>query len=186
LGIAVARQRIYPRRQLTSAHARGNVRLQLQKEINGHLDLQTVMKVLLINGPNLNLLGTREPHIYGSTTLKDIEKAAAQQTSASGSELSAFQSNHEGAIIDRIHQAREEKVDYIVINPGAYTHTSIAIRDALAGVGIKFIEVHLTNIHARETFRHHSYLSDNAVAVICGLGTYGYGAAIGYILDKAT
>ena len=117
-------------------------------------------RLLLINGPNLNLLGTREPQIYGTTTLKDVENMAHEQTKKGGGTLSVFQSNHEGAIIDRIHAARGEGVKYIIINPGAYTHTSVAIRDALLGVGIKFIEVHITNVHSRENFRHHSYLSD--------------------------
>ncbi|TKA69414.1 Catabolic 3-dehydroquinase [Cryomyces minteri] len=136
--------------------------------------------ILLINGPNLNLLGTREPHIYGATTLPQVEEAAAQQASSLSMQLSSFQSNHEGAIIDRIHEARG-KVDAIIINPGAFTHTSVAIRDALGGVAIPFIEVHISNVHAREAFRHHSYLSDKAVAVVAGLGVYGYTAAIDHI-----
>ncbi|KAL5601121.1 hypothetical protein BROUX41_005934 [Berkeleyomyces rouxiae] len=135
--------------------------------------------ILLINGPNLNLLGTREPEVYGSTTLNDVEVAAKAQATALGASLVAFQSNHEGAIIDRIQDARG-KVDAIVINAGAYTHTSIAIRDALLSVDIPFIEVHVSNVHAREQFRHKSYFSDKAVAVICGLGTFGYTAAIDF------
>lgn len=141
-------------------------------------------KLLLINGPNLNLLGTREPHIYGYTTLSDVESLAATQASASGASLASYQSNHEGGIVDRIHAARDEKVSWIIINPGAYTHTSIAIRDALVGVNIPFIEVHVSNVHARESFRHHSYLSDKAVATVVGLGTYGYTAAVGFCLLK--
>jgi 3-dehydroquinate dehydratase-2 len=133
--------------------------------------------ILLLNGPNLNLLGTREPRIYGSTTLKDVEEDARKQAAASSLKLEAFQSNHEGAIVDRIHEARGQ-FTYIIINAGAYTHTSVAIRDALSGVSIPFIEVHISNVHTREAFRHHSYLSDKAVAVICGLGVYGYTAAI--------
>lgn len=139
--------------------------------------------ILLINGPNLNLLGTREPDIYGKTTLKDVEEAAVSQASDLGIKLHAFQSNHEGAIIDRIHEARGN-CQYVVINPGALTHTSVGLRDALSGVGIPFIEVHISNVHAREAFRHHSYLSDKAVAVICGLGTFGYKAAIDFIAQK--
>ncbi|KAH8167940.1 hypothetical protein CIB48_g286 [Xylaria polymorpha] len=135
--------------------------------------------ILLINGPNLNLLGTREPHIYGSTTLSDVVSQAESQASSLGVSLQSFQSNHEGAIIDRIQEARG-KVDAIVINPGAFTHTSVAIRDALLGVDIPFVELHVSNVHARESFRHHSYFQDKAVAVICGLGTYGYTAAIGF------
>ncbi|KAH8597858.1 catabolic 3-dehydroquinase [Bisporella sp. PMI_857] len=135
-------------------------------------------KILLLNGPNLNLLGTREPGIYGSDTLADIEGRAVAQAQASGHELLYFQTNHEGVLLDRIHKAREEGVEAIVINAGAFTHQSVALRDALTGVNIPFIEVHISNVHAREEFRHKSYLSDKAVAVICGLGTYGYEAAV--------
>ncbi|KAK5632671.1 hypothetical protein RRF57_008385 [Xylaria bambusicola] len=133
--------------------------------------------ILLINGPNLNLLGTREPHIYGSTTLADVVSQAETQASELGVKLENFQSNHEGAIIDRLHEARGN-VDAIVINPGAFTHTSVAIRDAILGVDIPFVELHISNVHTREPFRHHSYFQDKAVAVICGLGTFGYTAAI--------
>ena len=136
--------------------------------------------ILLINGPNLNLLGTREPAVYGSETLEDIESAAQVQATAAGVRLNSFQSNHEGALIDRIHLARNDGVDAIVINPGGLTHTSVALRDALAAVAIPFIEVHISNVHRRETFRQHSYLSDIAVGVVCGLGSEGYRAAIGY------
>lgn len=141
-------------------------------------------KFLLLNGPNLNLLGTREPEVYGAQTLADVEQAAMAQTAAAGVTLSCFQSNHEGALIDRIQAARTEGVDVIVINPGGLTHTSVALRDALAGVAIPFIEVHISNIHRRETFRHHSYLSGIAVGVICGLGIEGYHAAIDFALKK--
>ncbi|KAH0607309.1 uncharacterized protein H6S33_003297 [Morchella sextelata] len=141
-------------------------------------------KLLLINGPNLNLLGTREPHIYGHTTLHDVESLAVSQASAASASLSTYQSNHEGGIIDRIHAARDEQVAWIIINPGAYTHTSVAIRDALVGVNIPFVEVHVSNVHAREPFRHHSYFSDKAVATVVGLGTYGYTAAVGFCLLK--
>ena len=140
------------------------------------------MSILVINGPNLNLLGTREPGIYGSTTLADVEAAAIAQGEAAGHQVECFQSNHEGAIVDAIHAARTEGVGWILINAGAYTHTSVALRDALAAVSIPFIEVHLSNIHAREPFRHHSYLSDQAVGVLCGLGAYGYEAALEYAL----
>ncbi|TPX10093.1 uncharacterized protein E0L32_001290 [Thyridium curvatum] len=135
-------------------------------------------KILLINGPNLNLLGTREPHIYGNTTLQDVVDAAQKQAVDLDVSLDAFQSNWEGAIIDRIQQARTEGVDAIIINPGAFTHTSVAIRDALLGVAIPFVELHVSNVHARETFRHHSYFQDKAVAVVCGMGVYGYTAAL--------
>lgn len=138
--------------------------------------------LLLINGPNLNLLGTREPEVYGSTTLAEIEREAMAQAQKAGATLSVFQSNHEGELIDRIHAARNESIDSIVINPGGLTHTSVALRDALAGVGIPFIEVHISNIHRREDFRHHSYLSELAAGVVCGLGTHGYRYAIDHVL----
>lgn len=143
-----------------------------------------VKKLLLLNGPNLNLLGSREPAVYGATTLADIESAATAQAEAAGSALSCFQSNHEGALIDRIHAARTEGVDYIVINPGGLTHTSVALRDALAGVAIPFVEVHISNVHQRESFRHHSFLSALAQGVICGLGADGYRFAIDFALKK--
>lgn len=149
-------------------------------------------RVLLINGPNLNLLGTREPQIYGSTTLRDVESQAQSQAQSLGVTLETFQSNHEGAIVDRIQEAAgwgphgarnntQGKLSAIIINPGAYTHTSVAIRDALAGVDIPFVEVHISNVHARESFRHHSYLSDKAVAVVAGLGVFGYQAALEFV-----
>jgi 3-dehydroquinate dehydratase-2 len=141
-------------------------------------------KLLLLNGPNLNLLGTREPAVYGSTTLADIEQAATAQAGAAGATLSCFQSNHEGALIDRIHAAKTEAIDAIVINPGGLTHTSVALRDALAGVAIPFIEVHISNIYQREEFRHHSFLSAIAQGTICGLGTDGYRFAIDFALKK--
>ncbi|KAL3422253.1 catabolic 3-dehydroquinase [Phlyctema vagabunda] len=141
-------------------------------------------KILLLNGPNLNLLGTREPGIYGTTTLADIESSAVAQAKASGVELQVFQTNHEGALVDRIHQARIDAIDAIVINPAAFTHYSVALRDALTGVNIPFVEVHISNVHAREEFRHKSFLSDKAEAVICGLGTFGYKAAIEWCLTE--
>jgi 3-dehydroquinate dehydratase II len=139
------------------------------------------MKVVVINGPNLNLLGTREPHIYGSTTLADVEASLHGQAKELGLELACFQSNHEGAIVDRIHAARTEGVKFMMINPGGFTHTSVAIRDALAGVAIPFVEVHISNVYRREPFRHHSYLSDVAEAVLCGFGTLGYHLALQFI-----
>lgn len=138
-------------------------------------------KILLLNGPNLNLLGKREPQTYGRTTLPEIEAAAAQQVSARGIEIECLQSNHEGVLIDRIHAGG---VDFIVINPGGLTHTSVALRDALAGVAIPFIEVHLSNIHRREAFRHHSFLSGIAEGVICGLGPAGYRAALDVACER--
>ncbi|WP_142808625.1 type II 3-dehydroquinate dehydratase [Tepidiphilus olei] len=140
------------------------------------------LRILVLHGPNLNLLGVREPEIYGRTTLSDIHARLEARAQAAGVRLESFQSNHEGELVDRIQAAMEEGVDFILINPGAYTHTSVALRDALAAVSIPFIEVHLSNIHAREPFRHHSYLSDRAVGVICGLGAYGYEAALEYAL----
>ncbi|MCQ9328067.1 type II 3-dehydroquinate dehydratase [Pelistega suis] len=140
-------------------------------------------KVLIINGPNLNLLGKREPHIYGSQTLDDINQALVAKSSELGLRCECYQSNSEGEIVSRIHEAMGN-TDYIIINAGAYTHTSVAIRDALLGVAIPFVEVHLSNVHARETFRHQSYLSDKALAVICGLGAYGYEAALSFIAKK--
>ena len=139
-------------------------------------------KLLLLNGPNLNLLGTREPAVYGTTTLADIENAAVAQATNAGAALEYFQSNHEGALIDRIHAARSEGVDFIVINPGGLTHTSVALRDAFASVAIPFVEVHVSNVHARESFRQHSYLSGIARGVICGLGPHGYRFAIDFAL----
>ena len=138
-------------------------------------------KILLINGPNLNLLGTREPHIYGATTLADVENGLKAEASAQGLQLDCFQSNHEGAIVDRLHAARGEGVAFVIINPGAYTHTSVAIRDAFAGTAIPFVEVHISNVHRREAFRHHSYLADVAESVMAGFGVHGYGLALQYI-----
>lgn len=140
--------------------------------------------LLLLNGPNLNLLGTREPEVYGTTTLADIECAASAQASAAGIQLVSFQSNHEGALIDRIHAAKNAQVDAIIINPGGLTHTSVALRDALAAVAIPFVEVHISNVHQREAFRHTSYLSAIAVGVISGLGAMGYQFALEYAIKK--
>jgi 3-dehydroquinate dehydratase II len=136
------------------------------------------MKLLLLNGPNLNLLGSREPGLYGSDTLAAIEMRAAEVARESGHELVAFQSNAEHALVERIHAAKSEDIAFIVINPAAFTHTSVALRDALLAVRIPFIEVHLSNPAAREAFRHHSYLSDVASGCISGLGAYGYELAV--------
>jgi len=140
--------------------------------------------LLLLNGPNLNLLGSREPEVYGTTTLADIEAAALAQANGVGASLVSFQSNHEGALIDRIHAAKIEGVDAIVINPGGFTHTSVSLRDALSSVAIPFIEVHISNIHQRESFRHQSFLSNIATGVICGLGVDGYRLAVDFALKK--
>ncbi len=141
-------------------------------------------RILVIHGPNLNLLGTREPAHYGKTTLDDINQSLIARSKDAGVVLDTFQSNHEGVLVDRIHAAREEGVRAIIINPAAYTHTSVALRDALAGVAIPFVEVHLSNVHARESFRHHSYFSDIAIGVICGLGHQGYLLALDYLLNR--
>lgn len=138
--------------------------------------------VLVLHGPNLNLLGTREPEIYGRETIEDIDRRLVEAAKAAGVDVQCFQSNHEGALVDRIQQAGREGTGFIVINPAAYTHTSVAIRDALAGVKIPFIEVHLSNVHAREAFRHRSLVSDIAVGTICGLGSRGYDLALAYVL----
>ncbi|APG20170.1 type II 3-dehydroquinate dehydratase [Kosakonia radicincitans DSM 16656] len=135
------------------------------------------LRILLLNGPNLNMLGTREPKTYGSLTLQQIVNRLTNEAEALNVTLTHFQSNAEFALIDRIHQAKDT-ADFILINPAAFTHTSVAIRDALLAVDIPFIEIHLSNVHAREPFRHHSYLSDIAVGVICGLGADGYTYAL--------
>ena len=141
-------------------------------------------KLLLLNGPNLNLLGSREPEVYGAITLAEIEQAAIAQAQAAGAELACLQSNHEGDLIDRIQAAKAEGVEAIVINPGGLTHTSVALRDALAGVAIPFVEVHISNIYKRESFRHHSYLSELAAGVVCGLGPDGYRISIEFAIKK--
>ena len=135
-------------------------------------------RVLLLNGPNLNLLGTREPAVYGTETLDAIEQHAATVARETGHELVAFQSNAEHELIERIHSARGEGVAFLIVNPGAFTHTSVALRDAILATGLPLIEVHLSNPHAREAFRRQSYFSDIAVGVISGLGAFGYEAAV--------
>ncbi len=142
------------------------------------------IRILVIHGPNLNLLGAREPEHYGRVTLSDINMALARMAEGASVDLETFQSNHEGALVERIHAAREQGVRAIIINPAAYTHTSVALRDALSAVAIPFVEVHLSNVHAREPFRHHSYFSDLAIGVICGLGHEGYLLALEYLLNK--
>ena len=143
------------------------------------------MNVLVLHGPNLNLLGTREPAVYGSTTLPDIDRELQQIAKEAGATLQSLQSNHEGVLIDRVHAARTDGTDFIVINPGAFTHTSVALRDAIAGVAIPFVEVHLSNVHRREPFRHQSYFSDLAEGVIIGLGAQGYSLALKFALSRA-
>ena len=139
--------------------------------------------ILVLHGPNLNLLGTREPEIYGSENLEDINTRLETQANQHGHQLASLQSNAEHILIDRIHQAKQENTQFIIINPAAFTHTSVALRDALLAVSIPFIEVHLSNVHARETFRHKSYFSDAALGVICGFGSAGYDAALKKALD---
>jgi 3-dehydroquinate dehydratase-2 len=145
----------------------------------------SISSILVLHGPNLNLLGTREPAVYGSTTLARIDQRLRELAQAAGVRLETFQSNHEGALVDRVHAAKVSQIDFIIINPAAFTHTSVALRDALAAVGVPFVEVHLSNVHRREPFRHHSYFSDVADAVVAGMGPYGYEAAFGYALSRA-
>lgn len=142
-------------------------------------------RILVIHGPNLNLLGTREPEVYGSQTLNDINQHLVSVASDLGITLTHTQNNIEGELVNAIHAARGQ-VDAIIINPAAYTHTSVAIRDALAGVAIPFVEVHLSNVYQRETFRHHSYFSEIAIGVISGLGAYGYEAALRFLAQRRT
>lgn len=141
-------------------------------------------KILLVNGPNLNLLGTREPGVYGAATLAEIEQRLAAEARARGAALEAFQSNAEHELVERIQRLAREPVDFVILNPGAFTHTSIALRDALLAVGVPFIEVHLSNVHAREPFRRHSFFSDIAAGCIVGLGAAGYSLALTAALDR--
>jgi 3-dehydroquinate dehydratase II len=140
-------------------------------------------QILVLHGPNLNLLGTREPAIYGAGTLEAINATLSERAGRAGAALTAFQSNIEGELVNRIQQAGRDGTEFIIINPAAYTHTSVAMRDALAAVKIPFIEVHLSNVFAREPFRHHSYFTDQAVGLICGLGPRGYELALDYALQ---
>ena len=142
------------------------------------------MQILVLHGPNLNLLGTREPGVYGSRTLPQIDDDLAKIAAEAGIKLESFQSNHEGALVDRIQAARLDGTAFIIINPAAYTHTSVAMRDALAAVALPFVEVHLSNIHKREAFRHHSFFSELAEGVICGLGARGYELALQYAIAR--
>lgn len=148
------------------------------------VDILMDKTVWVLHGPNLNLLGTREPDTYGSTTLAQIDAMLQTVGESAGIRVESFQSNHEGALVEKIHAARGAGVAFIVINPAAFTHTSVAIRDALAGVAIPFVEVHLSNVHRREAFRHHSYLSDLAVGVIAGLGPAGYRFGLQFAIDS--
>ena len=141
-------------------------------------------KILVVHGPNLNLLGIREPSVYGITSLTDINTRLTKEAINAGLHLSCYQSNSEGDLIEAIHQASVDKTDYIIINPAGFTHTSVALRDALSAVAIPFIEVHLSNIYSRETFRHHSYFSDLAKGIISGLGAQGYSLALTAIIEE--
>lgn len=141
-------------------------------------------RILVLHGPNLNLLGTREPDVYGHTTLAEIDADLAARAAAAGHELACFQSNAEHELVERVQRTREDGTAFVLINPGAFTHTSIALRDAFAAVATPFVEIHLSNIHAREAFRRHSYLSDLAVGVICGLGPIGYGLALAAAIQR--
>ena len=142
------------------------------------------MDIFIINGPNLNLLGQREPNHYGRQTLDDIVTGLMAQAEAHGAELDAFQSNAEHELIDRIHLAGEQQIQFIIFNPAAFTHTSVALRDALLGVAVPFFEVHLSNVHRREPFRHHSYFSDVAEGIIAGFGPKGYQLALEAVLER--
>ena len=142
------------------------------------------MEILVLHGPNLNLLGSREPSVYGATTLAEIDAMLQKRAGEAGIGLSSFQSNHEGALVDRVQAAGRDGTRFILINPAALTHTSVALRDALAAVAIPFVEVHLSNVHQREAFRHHSYFSDLAEGVIAGLGASGYRLALDYALER--
>ena len=156
----------------------------MPKSTGGHKEApDTNRAVLVIHGPNLNLLGTREPAIYGSETLAAVNERLTRLGAERGVPVACFQSNHEGELIERVHAAKTRGTSFIVINPGGFTHTSVALRDALAGVAIPFIEVHLSNVQAREAFRRHSYFSDLAVGTIAGLGSRGYELALAYALE---
>ena len=143
-------------------------------------------KILVIHGPNLNLLGTREPEIYGHTTLDQLNQQLSHLAEADGVFLSCFQSNAEHALVEKVHQAKQDAFDFIILNAAAFTHTSVALRDALSAIQIPFMEVHLSNVYAREPFRHHSYLSDKAVGVISGLGVESYFAALRFAIQTLT
>lgn len=141
-------------------------------------------RILLIHGPNLDMLGTREPGIYGTEDLAAVNKRLGSLARRAGVTLEVFQSNHEGALIERVHGAKKQGIAWIIVNPGGLTHTSVALRDAFAAVAIPFVEVHLSNIYARESFRHHSYFSDLAVGTICGLGSRGYDLALQFAIGE--
>jgi 3-dehydroquinate dehydratase-2 len=140
-------------------------------------------RILILHGPNLNLLGTREPEIYGTESLQRVNERLENMAKRYGTSIEVFQSNHEGELIERLHSARKQRISWIIVNPAGLTHTSVALRDAFSSVDIPFIEVHLSNIYSREPFRHHSYFSDLAVGVVCGLGSRGYEFALEFALQ---
>lgn len=152
----------------------------------GHTASRRPKNLLVLHGPNLNLLGTREPEIYGTETLKTINARLTRIGRNRGVRVECFQSNQEGALIERVHSARIDRISWIIVNPAGFTHTSVALRDAFVAVNIPFIEVHLSNIYSREPFRRHSYFSDLAVGVICGLGSQGYDLALEFALQPTT
>jgi 3-dehydroquinate dehydratase-2 len=146
---------------------------------------RSLKNILVLDGPNLNLLGAREPRIYGKETIRSINERLSRMARSEGASLQVFQSNHEGALIERIQGAKQQRISWIIVNPGGLTHTSVALRDAFAAVKIPFIEVHLSNIYSREPFRRHSYFSDLAVGTICGLGSRGYDLALQFVLQES-
>jgi 3-dehydroquinate dehydratase-2 len=146
---------------------------------------RTPKSILVLHGPNLNLLGMREPGIYGKETVRSINERLNRMARQEGATLQVFQSNHEGALIERVQGAKQQRISWIIVNPGGFTHTSVALRDAFAAVKIPFIEVHLSNIYSREPFRRHSYFSDLAVGTICGLGSHGYDLALQFVLRES-
>jgi 3-dehydroquinate dehydratase II len=160
-------------------------RAMSKKRRKRDLPSRTPTKILVLHGPNLNMLGSREPTIYGRESLESINARLTSNAKEAGIALEIFQSNQEGALIDRVHAAKGGGVSWIIVNPGGFTHTSVALRDAFASVDIPFIEVHLSNIHAREPFRRHSYFSDLAVGTICGLGTQGYDLALQFAMQSS-
>lgn len=169
---------------LISSKIYGQILKDRAKSAKLGLHISLMKKILVLHGPNLNLLGTREPSVYGSTSINQINTDLTNEAKKAGMQLTCFQSNVEGDLIEAIHQAQMDKIDYIIINPAAFTHTSIALRDALSAVAIPFIEVHISNIYTREPFRHHSYFSDIAVGIISGLGARGYLLALKAIIEE--
>ena len=169
-----------------ASNARAQKSPSFKQPQSGKAAARSTRRILVLHGPNLNLLGTREPAIYGTERLADINRTLIESGKTGGIAVDTFQSNHEGALVDRIQAARTDGTGFIIINPAAFTHTSVAMRDAFAAVAIPFIEVHLSNVHKREAFRHHSYFSDIAVGTIVGLGSKGYMLAMVYAMNAVT